>query len=135
MATVLEQACADGLAAVRAREASLEAFRLLAPVIKLWAGKNSDQLQHVVRCENEYDWLDVENDTGPGVVKIDAEYEEAQWLWDIKGRKDRGETIDVLVTVDYVGRRWSGFLDNVSMDTNDLVSRSSPRTSSVTTSS
>lgn len=120
MATVLEQACADGLAAVRAREASLEAFRLIAPVIKLWAGKNSDQLQHVVRCENEYDWLDVENDTGPGVVKIDAEYEEAQWLWDIKGRKDRGETIDVLVTVDYVGRRWSGFLDNVSMDTNDL---------------
>lgn len=64
--------------------------------------------------------MDVENDTGPGSVKIDAKFEEAQWLWDIKGRKDRGETIDVLVTVDYVGRRWSGFLDNASMETNDL---------------
>ncbi|WP_027503250.1 Gp37-like protein [Rhodococcus sp. UNC363MFTsu5.1] len=120
MATALEQACADGLAAVRAREAELQAFRLIAPVIKLWSGKKSDQLQYIVRCENEYDWLDNENDTGPGVVKIDADYEEAQWLWDIKGRKDRGETIDVLVTVDYVGRRWSGFLDNVTMATNDL---------------
>ncbi|ASN72807.1 hypothetical protein 7S6_8 [uncultured Caudovirales phage] len=118
MATALEQACADGLAAVRAREASLEAFRLIAPVIKLWDGNIG--LQHVVRCENEYDWLDVENDTGPGIVKIDADFEEGQYLWDIKGRKDRGETIDVLVTVDYVGRRWSGFLDEVTMETNDL---------------
>lgn len=118
MATALEQACADGLAAVRAREASLEAFRLIAPVIKLWDGNIN--LQYVVRCENDYDWLDVENDTGPGVIKIDADYEEAQWLWDIKGRRDRGETIDVLVTVDYVGRRWSGFADEIDMETNDL---------------
>ncbi|MBP0093350.1 Gp37-like protein [Prescottella equi] len=118
MATALEQACADGLAAVRAREATLEAFRLIAPVIKLYDG--NIKLQHVVRCENDYDWLDIENDTAPGIVKIDSDYEEAQWLWDIKGRKDRGETIDVLVTVDYVGRRWSGFLDDVTMETNDL---------------
>ncbi len=118
MATALEQACADGLEAVRAREASLEAFRLIAPVIKLYDGNIN--LQYVVRCENEYDWLDNENDTGPGVIKIDADFEEGQWLWDIKGRKDRGETIDILVTVDYVGRRWSGFLDNVTMATNDL---------------
>ncbi|MGW2095783.1 Gp37-like protein [Promicromonospora sukumoe] len=118
MATALEQACADGLAAVRAREASLEAFRLIAPVIKLWDGNIG--LQHVVRCENEYDWLDNENDTGKGTIKVDTDYEEGQYLWDIKGRRDRGETIDVLVTVDYVGRRWSGFLDEVTIDTNDL---------------
>ncbi|WP_156665519.1 hypothetical protein [Rhodococcus phenolicus] len=118
MATALEQACADGLAAVREREAALAMSRLYAPVIKLWDGNIN--LQYVVRCENEYDWLDVENDTGTGVIKIDAEYEEAQWLWDIRGRKDRGETIDILATVDYVGRRWSGFLDTVDMETNDL---------------
>lgn len=120
MATALEEACRATVDAVRDRELSLAAERLIAPAIRLWSGENSDQLQYVVRCENDYDWLDNENDTGPGVIKIDAEYEEAQWLWDIKGRKDRGETIDVLVTVDYVGRRWSGFLDNVGMDTNDL---------------
>lgn len=118
MATALEQACTDGLAAVRAREASLEAFRLIAPVIKLWDGNIG--LQHVVRCENEYDWLDNENDTGKGTIKVDSDYEEGQYLWDIKGRRDRGETIDVLVTVDYVGRRWSGFLDEVTIETNDL---------------
>ncbi len=83
MATALEQACADGLAAVREREAALAMSRLYAPVIKLWDGNIN--LQYVVRCENEYDWLDVENDTGTGVIKIDAEYEEAQWLWDIRG--------------------------------------------------
>ncbi|MGX6513248.1 Gp37-like protein [Rhodococcus sp. SJ-2] len=118
MTTALEQACADGLAAVREREAALVMSRLYAPVVQLWDGNIN--LQYVVRCENEYDWLDVENDTGTGVIKIDSDHEEAQWLWDIRGRKDRGETIDVLVTVDYVGRRWSGFLDTVDIDTNDL---------------
>lgn len=114
----LAEDCAAGLAAVEDRRRSLIAERLLAPVVKFWDGNIA--LQHVVRCENEYSWEDIENDTGAGKIQIDMDKPAAQWLWDIQGRKDRGETIDILVTVDYVGRRWSGFLDEVTTDTDDL---------------
>lgn len=117
----LAQDCAAGLAAVQDRDFALRAERLLAPQVGLWAGNLGDiNLMFQVRSENEYKWIDNENDTGEGSIEIDATQPEAQWLWDIKGRKDRGETIDVLVTVEYVGRRWSGFLDSVKMHTDDL---------------
>ena len=118
MTTALEAQCASAIAAVDARRTQMEFERLMAPEIQLWDGNIN--LQFAVRSENGYKWVDNENDTGPGTIEIDAVHPEAQWLWDIKGRKDRGEKIDVLVTVDYVGRRWSGFLDNVKMKTDDL---------------
>lgn len=118
MSSALADRCAAAVAAVDDRRVQMEFERLTAPEIRLWDGLIN--LQFVVRSENGYKWVDNENDTGQGSIEIDAVHPEAQWLWDIQGRKDRGETIDVLVTVDYVGRRWSGFLDNVKMSTDDL---------------
>lgn len=118
MSTALAQACAAAVQAVDQRRVDMEFERLMQPQVLLWDG--NIRLQFNVRSEDNYRWTDNENDTGPGQIQLPAETPEAQWLWDIQGRKDRGETIDVLVTVDHVGRRWSGFLDVVRMKTDDM---------------
>src|SRR5699024_4633096 len=114
----LEQPCEAIWNATRAREAMQRAERRKNSTIRLWDGHL--QLHHVVRREDFQEWEDPDNDTGPGTLRMAFEWEEAQWLWDLHQRKQRGETINAIVTVDYVGTRWSGLLDEAIVETDDL---------------
>lgn len=118
MTTVLEQRCADTLDAVRRRERARELKRLMGPTIRIFDG-NMNTVE-VVRAEDEIDFTEVENDSAAGVLKVDGELPIAQWLWDLKGRKDRGETIDVFIAVDYVGWRWGGRLEDCVLRSDEL---------------
>lgn len=114
----LEELCKATYEDTDARARLLRQRTRQAPLIRLHDGNM--QLQHVVRAENSQEWEDVDNDSAPGVLKLDFELPEAQWLWDLKGRRDRGETINLFVTVDHVGRRWSGPLVDATVETNEL---------------
>lgn len=110
--------CEGILQATRARESMMRAERRKNTVIRLHDGHMA--LHHIVRREDSQRWEDVDNDTGPGTLVMDYEWEESQWLWDMHERKKRGETINVIVTVDYVGTRWSGLLHEAIVETDDL---------------
>lgn len=114
----LAEQCEAILESTRMREQQMAAARRAQPVIKLMDGHFN--LRHVVRVEDAFEVQDPENDTGPGTLRLSAEFDEAQWLWDVWGRREAGETINVWLVVEYVGRRWSGGLHEVDMDTDEL---------------
>lgn len=115
----LEEQCRAIWNATERRDLEMAAERRRAPVIRLWTGANAD-LVHIVECEDESTWEDPENDLGTGTLVLDFALPQAQWLNDMYGRIERGEARNVLVSVDYVGTRWSGLLEEVSVDTDEL---------------
>lgn len=119
------------LDAVRDREQAQRMARRVAPDIRLFSfpqGRALEQggilaepvLEFVVGCEDSQKWIDNENDTGAGRLVVDADYPSAKWLMDVQRRESSGLTQDVLVAVDYAGRRWSGFLTECAAHTDDL---------------
>ena len=113
----LADLCADVVTATDARDRALRADRYSDPLVRVWDGHM--RLAHVIRAENSQEWEDIDNDTGNGTLVIDFDRPEAQWLWDMQARRDAGETIHVIVTVDHVGRRWSGVMVRAVVETND----------------
>lgn len=103
--------------ATEARHREMDEIRKRPALIRLWDGNR--RLQHLIRSDDEFSLDDPDNDTGPGTITLDFELPEAQYLFDMYGRKKRGESINVLVTVDYAGGRWSGLLDKVEIDENE----------------
>lgn len=116
--TALEQRCRDIAEAVELAERLQEAKRLAGPTIRLYDG--NWRIQDQIRCEDEFDLTEIENDSAGGRLRLDGDLDVAQWLWDLKGRKDRGETIDCFLVVDYVGWRWSGRLDDCILTTDEM---------------
>ncbi|RVW06220.1 Gp37-like protein [Rhodococcus spongiicola] len=115
----LEEQCAAIWESTEAQHAELERLRRTPPLVRLWSGADAD-LVHIVECEDEASWDDVDNDTGVGTLRIDFDMPQAQWLNDMHGRIERGEAMNVLVSVDYMGVRWSGLLEEVDVQTDDL---------------
>lgn len=97
----------------------LEMLRRTPALVRLWTGDNCD-LVHVIECEDEAEWEDIELDAGVGTLKLDFSMPQAQWLNDMHGRVQRGEKINVIVSVDYMGTRWSGLMKRVGVATDEL---------------
>lgn len=116
--TLLEERCKDTLEAVRAAEWAQSTLRLAGPRIRLFDGHFN--LVEDVRCDDEIDFTEVENDTGAGKLTLDGSLEIAQWLWDLRGRLDAGQTINVFIAVDYSGIRWTGRLDDCVLRTDEM---------------
>lgn len=115
----LAEQCAAIMEATDRQHRELEQLRNTPPLVRLWTGANCD-LVHIVECEDEARWEDPELDTGVGTLKIDFSMPQAQWLNDMHGRMERGEKINVIVSVDYMGIRWSGLMKEVGVETDDL---------------
>jgi hypothetical protein len=77
------------------------------------------RLQHVLTQEYEAEVSWIENDTGPGSTSIPFETHVAQWIWDMQSRIDRGEKLNVHLSVEYCGARWCGRLDNATARTTE----------------
>ena len=73
-------------------------------------------LQHVVTSPLDYEFEWIENDTGTGELVLLAEDPAGQWLHDFEGRDLRGEGVAPVITCEYVGGRWGGRLDDVSIE-------------------
>lgn len=115
----LAEQCAAIMEATERAHQDLERLRRVPPLVRLWTGGNAD-LVHIVECENRARWEDPDNDTGTATLKMDFSLPQAQWLNDMYGRIKRGEKRNVLVSMDYMGNRWSGLMEEVSVDTDEL---------------
>lgn len=115
----LKEQCEAIWEATEQRQWELDRERRTAPVVRLWTGANAD-LVHIVECEDEASWEDPDCDTGVGTLKIDFSMPQAQWLNDMYGRIQRGEKRNVIVSVDYMGDRWSGLLEETDVQTDEL---------------
>ncbi|MFY2788445.1 hypothetical protein [Rhodococcus sp. MALMAid1271] len=105
--------CNAIMEATEARHQEMEAIRAKDPLVRLFDGNR--KLQHLIQNDDEFTFDDPDNDTGPGQITMDFEFEAAQYLHDMYGRKQRGESINVLVVVDHCGGRWSGLLDRTEV--------------------
>ncbi|MEU4709516.1 hypothetical protein AB0G00_24130 [Nocardia salmonicida] len=83
--------------------------RLLPPLVRLWDGDWN--LRGFVKREHNasFQWLD--NDTGIGVIEMPADFYLSEWLVDIDSRP----TVNVHVTCDHEGARWSGSIDELNV--------------------
>ncbi|MGF7125007.1 hypothetical protein [Rhodococcus sp. BE178] len=115
----LAEQCAAIWEATERQHRELEQMRRTPPLVRLWTGANAD-LAHIVECENEAKWEDPDNDTGVGTLSIDFEFPQAQWLNDMYGRIKRGEKRNVLISVDHMGIRWSGLLEETDVQTDEF---------------
>ncbi len=122
MHTLFEQMASDQLSAeceaiwetTIAQERDEWRARNANPILRLWDGEW--KLHHLITNEfkGSFEWVD--NDTGTGMLELPAECEAAQWLYDMKKRIDSGDKRNVHVTVDYVGARWGGRLEDFSIE-------------------
>ncbi|ORL01571.1 hypothetical protein A6F56_04425 [Prescottella equi] len=110
----LEEQCEAIWAATEARQAAMDAIRAKPPLIRLWDGNR--KLQFLIQNDDGFKFEDPDNETGPGEITLDFETPQAQWLNDMYGRKQRGEKIDVLISIDHCGGRWSGLLDRTIVE-------------------
>jgi hypothetical protein len=88
--------------------------RLEPPLVRLWDGEGNWQGEVAAEYAARFEWID--NDAGPGLLEIPFTHYTARWIWDEKGRMDRGEKRTVVVTVDKDGAQWSGMLEDVSVE-------------------
>lgn len=109
----LQEQCEAIWDATEDRQLSMDAIRATPPLLRLWDG--SRRLQHVIRNDDEFTADDIDNDTGPCSITLDFDMAEAQYLNDMYGRKQRGESINVLLSIDHCGGRWSGLLDRTEV--------------------
>ncbi|WP_406234918.1 phage tail protein [Nocardia sp. NBC_01009] len=96
------------------RDRQLAAARLDEPEVRLWDGDWNMQGWLAGEYLGDFEWVD--NDTGAGVTEIPWDSWAAQWIWDEWGRLDRGEKLNVHISVDmhWNGARWTGRVDEVS---------------------
>ncbi|RVW03005.1 Gp37-like protein [Rhodococcus xishaensis] len=88
--------------------------RLEPPLTRLWDGEGNWQGEVAAEYLGRFEW--VSNDTGSGLLEIPFDHYTARWIWDEQGRMDRGEKRTVLVTVDKDGARWSGLMEDASVE-------------------
>ena len=111
--TLLERCNAIWEATV-AQEKRETLCRLEPPLVRLWDGEWHWQGEVAAEYMGNFEWKD--NDTGSGVIEIPFDHYTARWIWDEKGRMARGEKRNVHITVDKNGARWSGRLEDVTVD-------------------
>ncbi len=95
------------------RQAELN-IRKVPPLIQLWDAEM--RLQHIVAAEYSYSFELVDNDTGPFEIRHPFDHPAGEWLYDEKGRIERGEGRNINVTVEYCGSRFGGLLDHVELE-------------------
>lgn len=103
----LDRINAEALAARERRERA----RRTPPLVRLWEPTTTDlQLRGVVRGERscEVEWK--ANATGSGELVLPYEHHLAQWAMRWWERDKR----NIVLTVDHVGERWSGLMENVT---------------------
>ncbi|MCF8610069.1 hypothetical protein L5G28_07820 [Gordonia sp. HY285] len=90
------------------------AVRRESPVMRLWDAEW--HLQHVANNPLSYEFEWIELDSGTGELVVLAEDPVGQWLLDFEGRDLRGEGAAPHITADYVGARWGGRMEDVSIE-------------------
>lgn len=115
-ATLLER-CEAIWEATRQEERREALRRAEPPWTRLWDGEGHWQGEVSAEYLGRFEWID--NDSGSGLLEIPFDHYTARWIWDEKGRMDRGEKRNVLVTVDKDGARWSGLMEDCSVEKRD----------------
>lgn len=100
--------------ATEERERQTQARRLEAPLLRIWDGDWHMAGILAAEYSASFEWVD--NDTGPGVTEIPFDHYVARWIHDERGRMARGEKRNVHITVDKDGARWSGRLEDCSVE-------------------
>ena len=113
----LQEQCEAIWEVTEQREKEMCRERAKPPTVLLRDGDMN--LRHVLRCENEGSFPDVDNDTGVGTIEIDYEMPEAQWIDDMHTRIQRGEKLNVHIQIDHAGMRWTGRLDEADVTTDE----------------
>ncbi len=106
--------CEAIMAATEQAERDEARARRETPIMRLW--DSEWHLQHVVFNPLDYEFEWIENDSGTGAFSILAEDELGQWLRDFDGRDLCNEGVNVHITVDYVGARWGGRMEEVGTE-------------------
>lgn len=114
--TLLEQCEAIWNASMVTRRDE-ERVRGETPVMRIWDAEW--HMQHLVGNPLSYEFEWVENDTGTGEIVVFAESSVGQWLIDIDARIQAGQGVAPHITCDYVGGRWGGRLEDVSIEATD----------------
>lgn len=117
-ASPLADQIVQGSALIDQFERVLERERQADMLIRAWDGNCT--LQHIIRCDDGIDLTEVENDTGTGTIILDSDHPAAPWAWKLRDRLDAGQTIDIFLTFDYVGKRYSARVDDVVFRVDDL---------------
>ncbi|MFC9769373.1 phage tail protein [Rhodococcus jostii] len=112
-ATLLER-CEQIWQATRAQERREALQRAEPPLCRLFDGEGHWQGEVAAEYVGRFEWID--NDTGNGLLEIPFDHYTARWIWDENGRIARGEKRNVVVTVDKDGARWSGLLQDCSVE-------------------
>ncbi|WP_084721749.1 Gp37-like protein [Rhodococcus marinonascens] len=114
--TLLER-CEAIWQATREQEKREALRRLEPPLTRLWDGEGNWQGEVAAEYLGRFEW--VSNDAGSGLLEIPFDHYTARWIWDEQGRMTRGEKRNVLVTVDKDGARWSGLMEDVTVEKRD----------------
>ncbi len=77
------------------------------------------RLQHLVQAEYAASFELIDGETGPFEITHPFDHPVGQWLYDEKGRLERGEKRNINVTVDYCGSCLGGLLEHVELVLDD----------------
>ncbi|MDJ0404040.1 phage tail protein [Rhodococcus erythropolis] len=104
-------------AATQAQEKQDTLSRLEPPLMRLWDGDYN--MHHIVGCEYSANFEWINNDSGTGLTELPFDSAAAQWIYDVKGRIARGEKRNVHISIDKNGARWSGRMQDFSVEKRD----------------
>ena len=93
-------------ASIEASRREREAYRLAAPLVRLWDGDMT--LRGEVAGWRDIQFEFIENDTGQAVLTLSLTHHLSGWIMNHRGRTKR----NIIVTIDKQGARWSGLMDN-----------------------
>ncbi len=113
----LEEQCEAIWAETLKQERAELALRHQKPESLLWDGEW--QLQHALGNEYQAEFSWISNDSGPGANTLPFDSPQAQWIYEMQERIDRGEGRNVHITVEYCGARWGGRLDKAVVRTTE----------------
>lgn len=112
--TTLPDACEEIWRATLEQERREQIARLQPPLIRVWDGAWNWQGEIAAEYAGKFTW--VSNDTGAGEIELPFDHYVARWVWDERGRMERGEYRNVHITVDKDGARWGGRLEECTVD-------------------
>lgn len=110
----LEEQCEAIWIATRERKARLERMRMADISIQLFDGEM--RLQHVVRNEYGLELMQPSNETGTIDLPLPFDSPVGQWLFDEKGRLDRGERKNVNAVIEYCGSRIGALIETIDLE-------------------
>lgn len=103
--------------ATEVRERASRLLRQQPADIRLYDGEGTCHAWVTGEESHSFEWVD--NDTGTGEIVLDFEHYAAQWMYDEHSRMERGEKRTVLIRADKDGARWTGMLDDLSVEERD----------------